>query len=301
MLSEYENATHFQNTPPAWEWQVSGNLPQSGVVAYVVGSATHPPPATADFWRIPSINTTGGGFPDPLISPGLVVEGQNDRSASVAVINTQIVMSMLASLPVNQGTLAKLNPIVTTMLPWTTGNNLISTGGEIANGARPNEVLASLPNGASFDLLLPSVYGYGGALTTGSSHQSVGTTSSAINYVQGVQVSVTSNGQKAYFRNIGTGLNNVALPAANQSNGNWVATSTPAPVLLDAWSNPIIFVPGSGLLVWSKSQGVQDSSTHIWYVKPFLIQSPDHKPFFASAGADGDFSNGDDNIYSFED
>jgi hypothetical protein len=33
---------------------------------------------------------------------------------------------------------------------------------------------------------------------------------------------------------------------------------------------------------------------------PIQIHSPDGRPFFASAGPDGDFSNGDDNLYSFE-
>jgi hypothetical protein len=30
------------------------------------------------------------------------------------------------------------------------------------------------------------------------------------------------------------------------------------------------------------------------------IRSPDNRPFWASAGADGDFRTGDDNMYSFE-
>jgi hypothetical protein len=52
---------------------------------------------------------------------------------------------------------------------------------------------------------------------------------------------------------------------------------------LDAWGNPIIFVPAGGLA------GV--------HVDP--VRSPDGRPFFASAGADGDFATGDDNLYSF--
>ena len=30
------------------------------------------------------------------------------------------------------------------------------------------------------------------------------------------------------------------------------------------------------------------------------IRSPDNRPFWASAGPDGDFRTGDDNMYSFE-
>jgi type II secretory pathway pseudopilin PulG len=59
------------------------------------------------------------------------------------------------------------------------------------------------------------------------------------------------------------------------------------PILLDAWNNPIIFVPGSGL------QTTVNGST-------IVITAPDKQPFFASAGPDGDFTHGDDNVYSFE-
>jgi prepilin-type N-terminal cleavage/methylation domain-containing protein len=61
------------------------------------------------------------------------------------------------------------------------------------------------------------------------------------------------------------------------------------PVLLDGWNNPIIFVPASGL----QKVYVGGSAT------PVIIQSPDNRPFWASAGPDGDFTRGDDNIYSF--
>jgi hypothetical protein len=71
----------------------------------------------------------------------------------------------------------------------------------------------------------------------------------------------------------------------------------PTPVVLDAWGNPIIFVMGgvlgapagsaSGMLTAGGQTGVQ-------------IHSPDFHPFFASAGPDGNFANGDDNLYSFE-
>jgi prepilin-type N-terminal cleavage/methylation domain-containing protein len=69
------------------------------------------------------------------------------------------------------------------------------------------------------------------------------------------------------------------------------------PVVLDAWGNPIIFVMGgvlgapssssTGLLTAGGQSGQQ-------------VHSPDYHPFFASAGPDGNFSNGDDNLYSFE-
>jgi prepilin-type N-terminal cleavage/methylation domain-containing protein len=60
-------------------------------------------------------------------------------------------------------------------------------------------------------------------------------------------------------------------------------TPLTTPVPLDAWGNPIIFVMGGVLNV----NGAQ-------------IHSPDYHPFFASAGPDGNFAKGDDNLYSFE-
>lgn len=83
-----------------------------------------------------------------------------------------------------------------------------------------------------------------------------------------------------------------------------VLLTAPTHILLDAWGNPIIFVPAGGLAgVTLKA----DSS------KLYLIQSTGvtaytgtaptltgGRPFFASAGPDGDFSKGDDNLYSFE-
>ena len=59
-------------------------------------------------------------------------------------------------------------------------------------------------------------------------------------------------------------------------------------ILLDAWTNPIIFVPGTGLA------GVNVGGASK------TIQAPNNRPFFVSAGPDGDFSLGDDNLYSFE-
>jgi hypothetical protein len=82
------------------------------------------------------------------------------------------------------------------------------------------------------------------------------------------------------------------------------AIPAPTNILLDAWNNPIIFVPSEGLAgVTLKA----DTS------KLYLIQSngvtpytgapapkANARPFFASAGPDGDFAKGDDNVYSFE-
>jgi len=73
------------------------------------------------------------------------------------------------------------------------------------------------------------------------------------------------------------------------------------PILLDGWGNPIIYVPSSGIVVYVTA-GTQ--------VTPITIKSHDGRPFFASAGPDGNFGGtsvtsgaqpyGDDNVYSIE-
>ena len=86
------------------------------------------------------------------------------------------------------------------------------------------------------------------------------------------------------------------------------------PIPLDPWRNPIIFVPASGLAgddasdatkMWlggepgkPETKQVVAAPTGTAQVGP--IQSPDRRPFWASAGPDGDFRTGDDNVYSFE-
>lgn len=67
------------------------------------------------------------------------------------------------------------------------------------------------------------------------------------------------------------------------------ATAYNPPILLDGYENPIIVVPSGGLAGVSLNGVVQP-----------VITSPDGKPFFASAGPDGNFQTGDDNVYSFE-
>jgi prepilin-type N-terminal cleavage/methylation domain-containing protein len=84
------------------------------------------------------------------------------------------------------------------------------------------------------------------------------------------------------------------------------------PLVLDAWNNPIIFV-GSDGLTGVTFESRKDSSTKEWRVTTTGLvpstpggtvspadRSKSWRPFFASAGPDGDFRTGDDNVYSFE-
>jgi type II secretory pathway pseudopilin PulG len=77
--------------------------------------------------------------------------------------------------------------------------------------------------------------------------------------------------------------------------------------LLDSWGNPILFVPSGGLA--NVRFGGQTSSvtgqsavgtTATAGGTESLITSPDSTQFFVSPGPDGDVSQGDDNVYSFQ-
>ena len=77
-------------------------------------------------------------------------------------------------------------------------------------------------------------------------------------------------------------------------------TPLPTPVVLDAWGNPIIFVMGGVLGARPGNAKAAPADFLIAGGNQFQVHSPDYHPFFASAGPDGDFSKGDDNLYSYE-
>ena len=85
------------------------------------------------------------------------------------------------------------------------------------------------------------------------------------------------------------------------------------PLVLDAWSNPIVFVGSDGLAgvrYEAKKQGdgppkpQRVTTAGIYDLKGSAYDTDglpkSRRPFFASAGPDGDFKTGDDNVYSFE-
>lgn len=81
------------------------------------------------------------------------------------------------------------------------------------------------------------------------------------------------------------------------------------PVLLDGWGNPIVFVPRGGINS-THNEATANGITTITYLvrstgefKVGAMNPPmtgNEVPFWASAGEDGDFIQGDDNLYSFE-
>ena len=77
------------------------------------------------------------------------------------------------------------------------------------------------------------------------------------------------------------------------------------PILQDGWANPIILVPAGGLEVNLTVNNtptpyvIRTSGNYLPGSLPPTLKSND-RPFWASAGPDGDFSKGDDNVYSFQ-
>jgi prepilin-type N-terminal cleavage/methylation domain-containing protein len=76
-------------------------------------------------------------------------------------------------------------------------------------------------------------------------------------------------------------------------------------VLLDGWGNPLIYVPSGGLKnvkIGIKSDGT--GSQTVWIkVPPIPANGTDnipHRGFWLSAGPDGDFTTGDDNVIANE-
>jgi type II secretory pathway pseudopilin PulG len=119
--------------------------------------------------------------------------------------------------------------------------------------------------------------------------------------------------------------NNASWLAGLPSNQVWmpkipeeVPTGSPRiPLVLDAWGNPIIYVPPGGLAGVTVSGNVKsriaDTNANVTISPQATVQSRDLKGFWASAGPDGFFTDpdptktlderepfGDDNVYSFD-
>jgi hypothetical protein len=151
---------------------------------------------------------------------------------------------------------------------------------------------------------------------TGGMIRLVGTTNMSL-YQTGSQtsspgdVSASGAGRGTANSNCATVLSYLVLVPANQQaiaqlpvkslvpNSARTINSIQISAVADGWGNPIIFVPPSGLVGVSIGASANSSGT-ISNTNSVTITSPDHRWFWASAGPDGNFSNGDDNIYSFE-
>lgn len=233
------------------ELKVAGGLKRQPAKMYFGPTPTaytnpnNPPFEPFDIWTDgdPSDNATqdgNGNFPPhkPIVAPTQVTEdafkaGKNDRINSAAVLNTQLAMGMLASMPVNKTALEKTsassllaNPLADTSIPTTRIGNILRVN-NAANGERSALKPALLVDGWNNPIIMVPAGG-----------------------LAGVNVGYTSGD-----RNL----------AASYARAGVIVTSTG-----EIFANDANYRPPAGA-----------------------------QPFFASAGPDGDFTTGDDNVYSF--
>ncbi len=291
MLAEFENSTRLSKGPAAWGW-----FDGSGRIMVTVGMNLYTiPPGTqvvADFWRVPYKSSQEappmpGDSPAPLDGPGFIgtttggVEDRTNlaRNGSRQILNTQLAMNFVLSVPSNRSGLQGISSDRLFTPYWVAGR-IPSPGGD-------------------------------GVLQT----QDDNPTGEDVFYYEGNRVSSNGKFWRCKVKHVPA--------AAPTEGGQWAEEgglndkSAPTPIFLDAWNNPIIFVPATGLRVRKlNGQSALDPTRR---GQTFVIVSPEGsatapnfegdvhgklvragKPFFASAGPDGDFSTGEDNIYSFE-
>jgi hypothetical protein len=251
MLADLDNANKLAKGPRDWLWTQDDSATKTAQACNY---------ASFDFWRGPSNNTTTTWAQDyALVSPGSVAEdgaglAGNQRHASIAVVNTELAMSMLASLPENRSRLQAMTQQQQFVPTWHSGQ-------------------IALPNG-----------------------------SPNITFVAGSHVQYQG---KQYVASATFPTNGNPTPGGG---GEWIDITgklPPAPLLLDSWNNPIIFVPATGLRVRLSNDPSKvvivvspEGEANNTVAPPTIIRPG--RPFFASAGPDGDFTAGDDNVYSFE-
>lgn len=267
MLADLEAASGLRKQPGFWLWT------NGTVIGRAAPGPSAVPAITLDFWKSPAVNA--GTF-DCLASPGTVsAEGvgpaDNQRNGSIAVVNTCLAMAMMSTLPENRTRL---------------------------QGMQQNQLF--VPEWKSGSITLPGADRFIGFSSDGSGD---------LQYVPGMHVKYQG---KQFVGAPTLTANNTAPPG-----GGWVDETNaqnPAPLLVDAWNNPIIFVPASGMRVRLLNGKKEYSSSDA--TQNYIVISPEGavlnngtatpmvtrvgRPFFASAGADGDFTTGDDNVYSFE-
>lgn len=110
-----------------------------------------------------------------------------------------------------------------------------------------------------------------------------------INYLVGDHVVVGGQFYVCIANNTGT-----TSPATDTTG--WAPEASTITIPIDGWGNPILFVPSGGLTKVALTATNGAATT---------ITSPDNRPFWASAGPDGNVGSSlttyaDDNLYSFD-
>jgi prepilin-type N-terminal cleavage/methylation domain-containing protein len=281
MLAEYENATKLGKGPEKWGWYTGA----TGRRTVMKGEMLYTDPATgapvnADFWRVPDMSDIEDATraPAPMDAPGSVDVGNpRERNGTRQLMFTQLAMNYVFSVPANRSALQGL-PADRMFTPeWTSGDL-----------AAPGADRVLMTNGDSVE----QVYYYVGNRVL---HD------------------------KTYYR-----CTTEHQAGSPPPGGAWVVEgqetatvkTSATPILLDGWNNPILLVPATGLRVrllnGEKSLDPTKPGQTALIISPEGTSTPPAmpnvpgklvragKPFFVSAGPDGDFAKGDDNIYSFE-
>ena len=287
MLAEYENVTKLGKGPEQWPWNDgSRRTVMKGATLYT--DAVTGQPVLADFWRVPfnsNIEATPppGDKPAPLDAPGSFEAGNKlVRNGARHVVYTQLAMNFIFSVPANRSALAGLR-----------ADRLFT----------PEWVEGTVPAPGADRVLM----------TSGDGTETIG-------YYSGCRVVHDAGSGKQVYRYQGPPESTSPPPGGGwEVEGQEAAPRTktsPTPILLDGWNNPILFVPSSGLRVrllngekgnneTMPGQTVVIVSPEGSVTAPVMPGTPGKlvrpgRPFFVSAGPDGDFAKGDDNIYSFE-
>lgn len=285
MLAELETTTRLGKGPPSWGWW------RTGTGRVTVLATDTPLGVPVSFWRTPfcvsdEAPPDGGVGPDALDAPGKVNSGTgaaNDpdnlvRNGSRQLLNTQLAMNYILSIPANRSALQKLQSDRFFTPQWQSGS-LTSPGND--------RVLQTVDDA-------PAAEG--------------------VHYYVGNRV---LHDKRVYRCTLEHDAGTAPPGGPWLEEGGTQDKTLPTVLLMDSWNNPILFVPASGLRV-RKLNG-ESALDRTRQGQTFVIVSPEGsatapkispdtkgklvrpgKPFFASAGPDGDFATGDDNIYSFE-
>jgi prepilin-type N-terminal cleavage/methylation domain-containing protein len=300
MLQEFSTAAGLSRSVTYWPWidLQSGNIYIAPASAAYLPYYALPAPTTAGLtlWSSSVFYNVSATLsrPSPLCAPtGAWTNdsvGFSNRNGSYAVLYTQLAMRMIGSI----------SSVKTMMAAIPTGSTMVPTWISGAPYA-PGNVVKS-----------PADHNYYRCITPANSVWTGQMTEMAATGIPTPPPSPNSS--------------YTSDPSGDTTNWQQLrAGETPDPILLDAWGNPILMAPAAGLInVWtncSKSAppifpppqwGGTAPTTQLqaWvnplpgggtppsYCQPPIV-APDSKPFFYSAGPDGDFTAGDDNIYSF--
>ena len=287
MLQEFVNTPGLGRSVANWPWI---DLQTGNIFIANANPVTYPTNGSILWTSSVTYLIATGTQPSPLCAP--VKQMTNDaasfanRNGSYAVLYTPLALRMIGGVSTAKAMIAKI-PTGSTMVPiWVSG----------APYAPGNVVKSPMDN--KYYRLTPQSGPWTGTMT-----------------------------QAGFLATSSSGSSYTTDPS---SGGDWKPldpNETPDAILLDAWGNPILMAPSAGLInVWTNCTKPSDAldpppqwggsltpttqlqawafpipnggTNQPYYQKP--IVAPDSKPFFYSAGPDGFYITGDDNIYSFD-